>query len=770
MASRCLAYQDMPGGLFLQEDRVVPHHTDYDRWRLIRSVVFASGGLLTIAVGILLAHEGHAPLPSKGSRVDLARGHILLTRDARDALDVQSEEVGFQPASESLKAYASLVSAWDRHAFATSRLPGRIVKLHIHPGQHVKSGTMLAEVESQELEILRLELVNGEVEALQAAEVLALKRTAEGALPGQDVQEAETRMQQTRNALDIAKGKWLSLGLSETGLGELLRPGSKAPRLYMPIFSPISGTVIHSDLSLGKVIEPSEHLFEIVDLTRLSVRIDVLEKDIHRIALGQKIEVHLTAYPNEVFPGTVHLIGLHLDPATHLNAVWAELANPEGREPRLLPGMYGEAHIESPPSSGTISVPSTAFINDGVDRFVLVEAARTAEVSEFLKKSVTVVRESPDTVVLRTGSLLPGDRVVTRGSHELGNFFVPGVLRLSPETRQTIGLRVEPLGVYSLDSTVEVPASVEVPPNRRTTVAAPLSGAQLRIFVERGQQVKAGQVVAEVSSLEVQTLQLELLREHLTVDLLDKRVEQVRDINQLLARQRLVELRNSLAISRNRRDHLQERLTILGFSAEQLDSLKRKQQITAALPVRVSTAGIVVSFNKVMGQAIRADEPLFEVHDLRRPWVHGYVSEQLLPSIRLGQVARVRCISDTQQVLTGKVVRSGRSFGGTHRTLSVWVELDEEPDIPLRHNQMARLTLVQGTTSPTTALPHEAVVREGSQAFVFVQKEDGTLERRLVETGREDDRRLEVSRGLLPGEPVAVTAASALQTAYASLR
>ncbi|HMP61081.1 MAG TPA: efflux RND transporter periplasmic adaptor subunit, partial [Gemmatales bacterium] len=223
-----------------------------------------------------------------------------------------------------------------------------------------------------------------------------MKRTAEGALPAQDVQEAETRMQQARNAVDIAKGKWLSLGLPEAGLNDLLRLGAKAPKSYMPILSPISGTVIHSDLSVGKVIEPNEHLFEIVDLSRLWVQIDVLEKDLYRVAVGQKVEVRLTAYPNEVFPSTVKLVGLHLDPATHLNAVWAELTNPEGQEPRLLPGMYGEARVESPPSSGTVVVPTAAFINDGVDRFVLVEAAKTAEVSEFLKKSVIVVRESPD--------------------------------------------------------------------------------------------------------------------------------------------------------------------------------------------------------------------------------------------------------------------------------------------------------------------------------------------------------------------------------------
>src|SRR6516165_2233032 len=102
--------------------------------------------LLTVAVTWLLAHEGHAPLPTRGAQVDVAKGLVILSPETRAALDVQTAEVDTRPVEERLLAYASLAAPWQQHAFVTTRLPGRVVKLHAQPGQDVAAGEPLAEV------------------------------------------------------------------------------------------------------------------------------------------------------------------------------------------------------------------------------------------------------------------------------------------------------------------------------------------------------------------------------------------------------------------------------------------------------------------------------------------------------------------------------------------------------------------------------------------------------------------------------------------------
>ena len=738
------------------------------RSRMLKPGLLASGCLLSVAATIVLAHEGHTPLPSKGASVDQKSGLIRLSGDARAALDVQTAEIGSAAPPETVLAYATLETPWKQHAFAVSRLPGRIVSLRVKPGDRVGIDQVLAEVQSQELEALQLEIQTGRNLLALAERVFEALKASADTVPGRDIDAADIQLQQARNTLDLAKLKWLALGLPREALDGVLKGTAKSAPL-LPIRSPVAGTVIHADLAVGKIVEPGEHLFEVVDLTTVWARLGVLEKDISRVAAGFPLEVRLTSYPGESFRGVVAVVGQYLDPITHLNDVWVEFRNPTGVEPRLLPGMTGQALIELPVSTGTKTVPSTALVNDGVDRFVLIEEANATGVSEFRKRSVVVIRELPDSVVVRSPDLYPADRVVTLGGHELGTFFAPGVLKLTPESARTIGLAVDPASIRSVDSVVEIPGAIDLPPERRGVATARLPGAIASIRIERGQRVKAGDILAEVFSLDLLKLQLELLQEHLAAELAAQQLAQLKEAQAAIPKRRVIEAEAALDSSRNRRESLRRRLEIVGLTAGQLDELVKDRAIVPTLPVRAAVAGTVVSFDRVVGQSVRADEALFEIHDLARPWVQGFVSEQELNRVKIGQVARVRLTGDRSAIMTGKVVRSGRTFGMANRTLSIWVELDADPPTPLRQNQMARLSLVVEPRPATLAVPLGAVVRDGTRTFVFTRSGE-TFERREVVLGRRDDRYAEVKSGLKIGEPIAVTAAEELNTAWASVR
>src|SRR5581483_5034568 len=93
--------------------------------------------LLTAAATWLWAHAGHAPLPTKGAQVDVAKGQVILSGEARDTLGVQTAEVGPRAIEESIFAYATLMTPWLQHAYVSARLSGRIDKLHVQPGQTV---------------------------------------------------------------------------------------------------------------------------------------------------------------------------------------------------------------------------------------------------------------------------------------------------------------------------------------------------------------------------------------------------------------------------------------------------------------------------------------------------------------------------------------------------------------------------------------------------------------------------------------------------------
>lgn len=729
----------------------------------------ASLALLGVLAVALLAHEGHAPLPTRGAQVDVPKGQITLSKEARDALDLETALVQVRPVEEAVTAYATLVAPWQGHAFASSRLGGRIAKLHAKPGQSVKVGEVLAEVKSLELETLQLDLLSSRNESRLSARLVAVLEKSGGSVPEQEVRDAKGKHQQNLDALEVAKARWASLGLDAGDLEQLLSEG-KPSLATLPVRSPIAGTVTHADLTVGRVVEPAEHLFEVMDVSRVWVRIGVLEKDVGRVAVGMPVELRLSAHPAESFRTTVAKVVPHLDPVTHEEAVWAELTNPSRGSPRLLPGMTGSARLLLKASDKGLAVPAEAVVHDGGETYVLVEEAAVEGGSQFVRRNVVPGGRSGGWVSLLPGDLYPGDRVVTRGSHQLGSFFVPGVLRPSPEAVRSMGLAVEPASRHEIGDVTEIDGAVDLSPSARATASPPLAGTLVKIHADRGQTVAAGDLLAEVQSLEFLNVQLDLLRAHLEGLLLEDAFARMKQAADSVARRRLIEVESQVLASRQSRTSLRRKLLLLGLSDGEVDRLLKEKAPVRALPVRAPVGGVVTSFDRVLGQAVKAEEPLFTIHDLSRPLFVGHLSERESALVRVGQSVRIRLPAAPDFLAEGKVARSGRVLGGDGRTLAVWVEPSRPPSRMLRLGQLARLSLVGPSSAAGLAVPHSAVVREGSRRFVFVKKADGSFERRAVQTGRSDDLHVAIIRGVQEGEPVAVRGADRLRTAFAVVR
>ena len=292
------------------------------------------------------------------------------------------------------------------------------------------------------------------------------------------------------------------------------------------------------------------------------------------------------------------------------------------------------------------------------------------------------------------------------------------------------------------------------------------------IHVERDQAVKAGDVIAEVASLELQDLQLELLRSHLKLELLQQTLERLRPLAEqggpALTRRQWREA--AAAAAQMRKDSLRKRLLAIGLVAGQVDAVLATRTIAHAVPVRAPRAGVVVSLRTALGQAVKAEDSLIEIHDPTGALVRGYVSERQPGGVFVHQRARVRLTAEPDWVGEGEVVQSSQEFLTADRTLSVWVRLKEPPSRPIRHGQFAQLTLLGEESEPVLAVPRDAVLREGSAEFVFVRQANGVFDRRPVATGRANDLWSELIQGVEPGEDVATRGVQELQTGHSALR
>ncbi len=733
--------------------------------------------------GLIQAHEGHKPLPTKGVEVDAKSGTLVLSASARDAIEVMTEEVLQGPLASHLSAFGTLTVPWNNHALVGPLMEGRVESVFFVAGDKVQTGQVVAQIASPQIEQLQNEIrdlvagVNLDQQLLQGVQ----EASKSGAIPAAKILELQTSLFQNQTALKIAKAKWLGLGLDLSSFERILAEPSVYQSVRLGITSPISGTVLHNDLTVGKVVNPKEHVLEIIDLSTLWLRIEVLEKDVSKVSQGDPVEFLPTSAPGRSITGTIRILEKVLDPRTHVATGWVDVQNDSSSPDELLPGMTGRVRIGKTSASPKLQVPNSAVIRDGAERFVLVEQERTEKASLFRKIPIAIGILGNRHAEVTRGELVPGDRVLTQGSRQLGHLFSQGVLRLSTEAMQDIGLKTAVAQTGRTSRIVSVDGIVSLPPSKLARVSPQLSGRIHQVLVERGASIRTGEPLALVSSSEFQDLQLRGIQANLELRFRESVLENIRQAGSSVPPRQKLEAQNQLVVARNQYDNAVHQLKLLGIADHQIESIIQSQQVMQYYPVIAPIDGVLVGFNKAIGHTVSADEELFELHEPAARLVEAYVSEKDARLIRPGQSLRCKPVALEGRSFPGTVLSSGKSLSNRGQTLSVWAQVDFEPEAVVFHNMLCRLAIevpesatevdgFENLREDKPLVPLSSILQEGSQSYLFVALTDGTFERRRVTLGRRDDRQVTIVAGLSPQETVVIEGVAALQTGYAAVQ
>ena len=137
--------------------------------------------------------------------------------------------------------------------------------------------------------------------------------------------------------------------------------------------APQAGTIIAQNVSTGALVDTTESLYTIANLSNVWVWYDLYERDLavlhERLSSGESVvaKVRVKAFESEVFDGIVDLIGSQVDEHTRTIKVRVQVRN---EERRLKPGMFAEAEISVPLKGNITAVPSSAILSDEGKTFV----------------------------------------------------------------------------------------------------------------------------------------------------------------------------------------------------------------------------------------------------------------------------------------------------------------------------------------------------------------------------------------------------------------
>ncbi|MCL4204149.1 MAG: efflux RND transporter periplasmic adaptor subunit [Pirellulaceae bacterium] len=665
--------------------------------RTLVAASFAAGAFLVVS-SQAAAHENHAPLPTKG--VTIAGDTIMLSDKAREAIGLTTAKVEFGDIHRAVTVNARVELPWHAQAMVTSLVPGKIDRVLVRPGETVAPGQELARVVSTELETLQLDLIQAKVQVDLARKLVeqqsALDR--QGVIAGKTLLESESKLTEVSAALQIARQKLLVIGFDNQTLGRVEQRGELLS--YVSIVSPVGGVITHADVRIGQMVSPTDHLYHVVDPTTLWIIGEVLESEVRLLAKGQQVEASFAALPGELFRGEIDHLRLTMDPQRRTQGVVIAIDN---SNQKLRPGMFGRVRVSVQVAKEAIVCPVDAVIRSRTGNYLLVQRMPGKYENRKVKLGLT---EDGGIEVLE--GVFPGDQVVV-----VGNSLLAALLGNEHKARVN---DAEPEPEPEPDSHQNVVAvahgSVELPTDQQALVTSQIEGRVRRIFIQPSQQIAQGDVLAEIDSLQLRSIQLDLLQTLSHVRLIEqslKRLEELHDQGVVAKRQRW-ELQSEQQTLRTKAQVLERQLGHFGLQPEAIERLKQADmtqagsltELVQSVPLRSPMSGHVVAFRVVPGQVVHPGEPVFEIDDLSKVWVKGFVYERDANRVQLGQPANVHFTAYPDLEVNGKVVRISPLMDERMRVLPVWVEV-ANPDHLLKSGMLARMTIIEKSTGDSDA-------------------------------------------------------------------
>jgi multidrug efflux pump subunit AcrA (membrane-fusion protein)/YHS domain-containing protein len=322
----------------------------------------------------------------------------------------------------------------------------------------------------------------------------------------------------------------------------------------------------------------------------------------------------------------------------------------------------------------------------------------------------------------------------------------PGTVRSTPERQQAIGVRLGVVEKKPVTHTLRILGRVAADETKIYRINASVDGWIKETFPNSvGSLVKKDEVLATFYSPQFLDAEQGYLYALGTVERLGpgRRLE--------LGRK---EAPNPAALDPYVVQRQIDVLRGMGMGDTQIEEVGRTRQITQDIKITAPADGFVIARNVSPEQRFLKGTELYRIADLSRVWILADVFEHEARYFKPGVKAKVH-LPHQKRTYHATVSEALPIFDPTTRTLKVRLETDN-PEFVLRPDMFVDVELPI-SLPPAVTVPADAVLDSGLKKTVFVDRGNGFFEPLEVETGWHIGNRVEIVKGLKPGERIVIS-------------
>ncbi|WMI67760.1 efflux RND transporter periplasmic adaptor subunit [Mangrovimonas sp. YM274] len=270
----------------------------------------------------------------------------------------------------------------ENKASISSYFEGTVKNLKLLPGEYVKRNQTLFTLENPEYVQIQQEYLEAKGQLTYLKSDYERQKT----LAKEKVTSQKTFLKAESDYL-VTKARFESIGKKLLLMN--INPATLSLdniRTTIAITSPIDGYVTNVNISTGAYLNPTEVAATVVNTEHLHLELNVFEKDLQKIQIGQPILFKIQNDNEAIYNAKVHIINKAVDPEKRTIGIHGHLSE-EAEKIGLAPGMYAEASIVTN-SVSKQALPSEAIVEMDGKNMVLVLQEKTDSGFSFLQKEV----------------------------------------------------------------------------------------------------------------------------------------------------------------------------------------------------------------------------------------------------------------------------------------------------------------------------------------------------------------------------------------------
>lgn len=359
-----------------------------------------------VSLSVLLSACGNETKTAQTQTEQTPSAIVTLTNEQYKNAGIETGKLSTKNISSLLKVNGKIDVPPQSMVSVSVPLGGYLKSTKLLAGMHINKGEVLAVMEDAQYIQLQQDYLTAKAQfVLTESEYNRQKELNQSKATSDKVFEQAKASWQTQLVLIKSLEEKLKLiGLNPQKL--------KADNISnsINIYSPITGFVSAVNVNIGKYVNPSDVLFELVNPSDIHLTLSVFEKDINKLSIGQKLFAYTNTNPDKKYDCEIILISKNLS-----NQNSAEVhCHFEQYDKSLLPGMFMNAEIELS-GNNAAALPSEAIVRFENKQYVFI----AKDNNQFEMLEVKIGNNENGFTELIISEELKNQTFVTKGAYNL---------------------------------------------------------------------------------------------------------------------------------------------------------------------------------------------------------------------------------------------------------------------------------------------------------------------------------------------------------------